>query len=121
METIQECHRRLAAILGPGAEPVEVLLRAEEHRGYWRPHRVRVVLLAESHVYTTLEELGRTISVPISVPVDLPPGFVRLVYCLGYGENHLLSCPITTPANTGTPQFWKIFYSCVHPALTTRS
>ena len=54
METIQECHRRLAAILGPGAEPVEVLLRAEEHRRYWRPDRVRVVLLAESHVYTTL-------------------------------------------------------------------
>jgi hypothetical protein len=115
METIQECHRRLAAILGSEAEPVEVLLRAEEHRHYWRPDRVKVVLLAESHVYTTLEELGRTVSFPMSVPADLPRGFVRLVYCLGYGENRLLSRPITTPRNTGTPQFWKIFYSCVHP------
>jgi hypothetical protein len=44
----------------------------------------------------------------------MPRGFVRLVYCLGYGENRLLDVPITQPRNTGTPQFWKIFYSCVN-------
>jgi hypothetical protein len=62
------------------------------------------------------------------MPKDLPPNFVRFVYCLGYGENDLLDKPIT--ANSGTPQFWKIFYSCVNdvtsngdfaPILKTRT
>jgi hypothetical protein len=73
-----------------------------------------VILLAESHVYTTSEELMRTISLPSSAPGDLPRGFVRLVYCLGYGENRLLNRPIEEPPNRGTPQFWKIFHSCVN-------
>ena len=103
MDTILECHGRLAALLGPGAESVDVLRRAEEHRCYWRPKRVKVVLLAESHVYTTPDELARNIALPASAPADLPRGFVRLVYCLGYGENRLLNRPIATPANTGTP------------------
>jgi hypothetical protein len=118
MDTILECHSRLAALLGSDAEPLDVLRRAEEHRSYWRPERVKVVLLAESHVYTTPEELARTISLPTSAPVDLPRGFVRLVYCLGYGENRLLNRSIESPANTGTPQFWKIFYSCANPIVT---
>ena len=118
MDTVLECHSRLAALLGAGAESVNVLRRAEEHRRYWRPARVKVVLLAESHVYTTSEELARTISLPASAPADLPRGFVRLVYCLGYGENRLLSRSIESPANSGTPQFWKIFYSCVNPVAT---
>jgi hypothetical protein len=115
MDTVLECHSRLAGLLGAGAESVDVLRRAEEHRSYWRPERVKVVLLAESHVYTTTEELTRTISLPTSAPADLPRGFVRLVYCLGYGENRLLNRSIDSPANTGTPQFWKIFYSCANP------
>lgn len=114
MDTVLECHDRLAPLLGSGAESLAVLRRAEEHRLYWRPQRVRVVLLAESHVYTTPDELARTIALPTAAPPDLPRGFVRLVYCLGYGENRLLNRPIESPANTGTPQFWKIFYSCTN-------
>jgi hypothetical protein len=41
----------------------------------------------------------------------LPRGFVRLVYCLAYGENELLDEAIES--NKGTPQFWKIFFSCL--------
>lgn len=47
-----------------------------------------------------------------------PPAFVRFVYCLGYGKNRLLDRPITSPANSGTPQFWKIFCSCVNPVVS---
>ena len=35
------------------------------------------------------------------------------VYCLGYGENDILDRRITEPPNAGTPQFWRIFVSCV--------
>ena len=114
MDSVSECHVRVSALLGGGAESLEILRRAEEHRNYWRPDPVKVVLLAESHVYTTAEEATRAISIPAAAPADLPRGFVRLVYCLGYGENRLLSRTIESPANTGTPQFWKIFYSCAH-------
>jgi hypothetical protein len=55
---------------------------------------------------------------PEHVQEDVPGGFVRLVYCLGYGENRLLDQPITSPKNSGTPQFWKIFYSCVNRVRT---
>jgi hypothetical protein len=115
LDTLSDCHRRLSSLLGPDAEPLEVLARAEEHRHYWRPARVRVILLAESHVYTTSDELTRTISLTSTAPPDLPRGFVRLVYCLGYGENRLLNRPVESPPNKGTPQFWKVFHSCVNP------
>lgn len=59
--------------------------------------------------------------VPTSfVPSDVPRGFVRLVYCLGYGENWLLNHPINNPSNTGTLQFWKIFYRCINPVQSNR-
>lgn len=114
MDALEECHSRLARLLGPIAEPVEVLRHAEEHRAYWRPERVRVILLAESHVYTTTSELERRVILPDMPGNDIPRGFVRLVYCLGYGENELLDRPVITPRNSGTRQFWQIFYSCVN-------
>jgi hypothetical protein len=114
LNALTECHRQLAKLLGPGAEPVEVLARAEEHRDYWRPKRTSVVLLAESHVYTTCSELARKATHLDSAENGVPRGFVRLVYCLGYGENALLDQDINTPKNSGTPQYWKLFYSCVH-------
>jgi hypothetical protein len=117
MDALEECHSRLARLLGPGAEPIEVLRQAEAHRAYWRPEQVRVVLLAESHVYTTTPESERRVILPRVAGLDVgevPRGFVRLVYCLGYGENGLLDRPILDPKNAGTPQFWKIFYSCLH-------
>jgi hypothetical protein len=49
---------------------------------------------------------------PLRMKAGIPRDFVRLVYCIGYGENKLLDSPIQK--NTGTPQFWKIFYSCVN-------
>jgi len=63
-------------------------------------------------------ELARTIALPATVSQDLPRGFVRLVYCIGYGENELLNRVVEFPRNGGTPQFWKILYSCAN-AITT--
>ena len=110
---LRQAHARLEGILGPGAEPISVSERAEQHRRYWQPERTRVVLLAESHVFTESAELDSALCTDAVVPVDLPRGFVRLVYSLGYGENELLSTPIYDPPNKGTPQFWKIFQNCI--------
>lgn len=127
---LKECHRQLAKVLGPDAEPIEVLVRVEEHRAYWQPDRARVILLAESHVYTTCSELAHRVVRSDLVESGVPQQFVRLVYCLGYGENEILDQPINAPKNSGTPLYWKLFYSCVHevdsnedfaPILVTRT
>lgn len=101
--------------------PLDSLV-VEQHRRYWRPKKPRLVLLAESHVYTTAAELCRAVEaekVLVLPPNDLPRGFVRFVYCLGYGENELLDNWIE--CNSGTPQFWKIFYSCINPIKSNKS
>ena len=50
----EDCHSALAQLIGPEMEPISVIHRVEEHRAYWRPETTRLVLLAESHVYTTI-------------------------------------------------------------------
>jgi len=72
-------------------------------------------LLAESHVYTNKRdfeiECDRFILHRI-IP-NYPLRFVRFVYCLGYGEDKLLTQKRVDIKNTGTPQYWKIFSSCI--------
>jgi hypothetical protein len=61
-------------------------------------------------VFTTDEDFRSSVRRPL-LPEDArhaPDPFVRLVYCLGYGESDLPS-PRPVNANGGTPQFWKIF------------
>jgi hypothetical protein len=71
---------------------------------------VRLLLIAESHVYTSSEDLSLRIRLE-RLPVEaqhVPTEYVRLVYCLGYGETSVLSGkPIY--GNAGTWQFWNIF------------
>ena len=78
-------------------------------RNAFRPRRVRVLLLAESHV---AEQRGDT-KVKVAIPdgildnASVPNGFCRLVYCLGYGESEL--CRPKPQSNPGTIQFWDLF------------
>jgi hypothetical protein len=106
-KALQDTHDALANILGPGAEPIDVLCAAERHRRFWRPDTTRVVLLAESHVYTSRRSSSEpyVASGATHRPAACSLGtFIRL----GYGENALLDRPIDTPRNSGTPQYWKI-------------
>jgi len=124
------CHRQLAQLDGWSMEPAEAIQRVDAHRMWWRPSKVRLVLLAESHVYTSAADLEHKISRNQIIPSNAPHDFVRFVYCLGYGENDILDRPILQPRNGGTPQFWKLFYSCANqvrnnddfaPVQTTRT
>jgi len=112
LTTLRDAYDQLGRLL-PEVEPFDALERAEAHRAFWRPPAVRVVLLAESHVFTSAPDMERRIVRLPGAPVGIPPGFVRLVYCLGYGENDILDRRITEPPNAGTPQFWRIFASSV--------
>ena len=96
-------------------DSLDVVKQVEEYRRFWKPEKVNVILLAESHVYTDDFDFASKLDKRIldKIVASYPSRLVRFVYCLGYGENQLLETATTKRKNTGTPQFWKIFCSCV--------
>lgn len=95
--------------IGCEIEPASVLRAVAAHREYWRPEQVLVLLLAESHVMTREMELSAGMSLQAYGHAGAPSEFVRLVYCLGYGEKELVP---TVKPNEGTWQFWRLFAAC---------
>jgi hypothetical protein len=93
----------------------DVIRQVENYRQFWKPEKINVILLAESHVYTDEMDFEREFckSIIQKILPNYPTHFVRFVYCLGYGEDELLTGTRTLRRNAGTPQFWKIFSSCV--------
>jgi len=92
-------------------EPFCVVKSVNDHRNFWKPNKVKVLLLAESHVYTTITEYDNIMRYDgLAELIGCPTNYVRLVYCLGYGEKDL----VKLTANSGTPQYWKIFAACVN-------
>ena len=109
---LERCYHRLRNLLGDGSEPFGVVEAGEQHRQYWKPSHVRVLLIAESHVYTKAEECVRMTGAARFGPEGIPDQFIRLVYCLGYGEPSYIGSYVA--ANPGTWQYWQIFFSCVN-------
>jgi len=110
MSDLEKCYEKLKGIYGSEIEPLDVVEAVEKHRQFWRPAKVNVLLIAESHVYTKKNECA-----PCTYPdglSNLPSDFVRFVYCLGYGEQDV--APTSVIKNPGTSQFWQIFYSCIN-------
>ncbi len=109
---LHDCYNQLQEILSDGIEPYESVELVERYRRYWKPDKVRIILLAESHVFTTPSDR----SIPVSKIAQLPgypTDYAKFVYCLAYGEKELTGSS-KHPKRDGTPQFWKIFYSCLH-------
>ncbi len=97
-------------IQGFSPDSLKVVKTVINHRNYWKPLQVRTLLLAESHVYTADEECSIKLNYPDHDDFsELPAEFVRLVYCLGYGEWELVP---DVSDNAGTWQYWKIFAAC---------
>ena len=112
-DKLRACYDELSELLEDNAdppEPWESVKLVEEYRRYWRPDNVRVILLAESHVYTTDEERKFQLSPHKDLP-NYPQDYARFVYCLADGENSLLANG-HPEKNLGTLQLWKLFYSC---------
>jgi hypothetical protein len=89
-----------------GNETAAVLAAVAAHRAYWRPAEVRLLVLSESHVLTRESELAVKVPLAVFGHPEAPTSFVRLLYCLGYGERDL--CDGHLQGNAGSPQFWKL-------------
>ena len=94
-----------------GTESAAVLAAAAAHRGYWRPARVRLLVLSESHVWTRDSEAEAAVPLEQFGHPGAPRPFVRMVYCLGYGERSLVQASLRS--NFGSPQFWKLLAEAV--------
>ncbi len=103
--SLRESYERIKQIV-ENPDSFEVVENVETYRNLWKPDRVNVVLLAESHVHTSQDDF-------LEWSYGKNPTYggrlVRFVYCLGYGEN-----VVKISSNPGTSQFWKILYSCLH-------
>lgn len=110
MQNLNNAYFNIKRILGEDTEPIESVQLVEAYRRFLKPEKVRVILLAESHVFTHDEDRKIPL-LPISNLLGLPEQYARFVYCLGYGEKSLTRSE-QHPKRDGTPQFWKILYSC---------
>lgn len=92
-------------------EPFSIIKSVDDHKRYWKPKNVRVLLLAESHAHTLIVDHNNAIKYNNLHELDnCPTNYVKIVYCLGYGEGKLTGLV----DNSRTWQFWRIFTSCVN-------
>lgn len=110
MQKLNETYLKIKRILGEDTESLDSVQLVENYRRFFKPEKVCVVLLAESHVFTHDEDRKVPI-LPIPDFPGYPAQYARFVYCLGYGEKTLTRSELH-PKRDGTPQFWKIFFSC---------
>src|SRR5947208_15221372 len=111
--SVAESYRRTKDLV-PTPDPLEVVEAVEGYRNFWKPERVAVVLLAESHVHTSHEDFAHKWSFVKDAAYE--GNFVRFVYCLAYGERKLADMP----SNRGTWKFWRILYSCLNPVTKNK-
>lgn len=118
-EWVRQTHARGCDLLRRSEiepESLAAALAIEEHRWFWKPPKVRLVLIAESHTRTSEQDLAVQIDLEKLIPLlkegaPMPPScFVGLVYCLGYGEPELLlGCHDDRLRRRNTVQFWNLF------------
>lgn len=101
---------------GQGLEPPEVAIAVEAWRQAWRPERLRLLLLAESHMAGTAAELAAPLLPAPGWPMRA--GFVRHLYCPAYGEPSLAP---GVARNAGTPQYWGLLAGAEGSTAPTRA
>jgi len=104
---LHEWARQWAIALEAQPESPEYLASVAAWRDAWRPARVRILLVAESHVAERPGDTDVRVHLSFGIPETLPQTYCRLVYCLGYGEDW--TCEPQPEKNPGTRQYWDIF------------
>ena len=119
-KALEATYSALKSLLGEDCEAFESVQVANSYYQYWRPEKVKVIILAESHVSTSksfschgpifdkrllgVNEDGNSVYAG-------PVKFCSLVYCLGYGENDALIVDENTNATIPkeqNPGTWQV-------------
>ncbi|HIJ82800.1 MAG TPA: hypothetical protein HPQ00_01180 [Magnetococcales bacterium] len=116
MDSLRTCYDKIKNVIGSEIEPYESVELVERYRQFWKPEVANVILLAESHVHTDDEDREFSLNEKNNL-YSYPSKYARFVYCLAYGENTLIKNG-EPMKNTGTYQYWKLFYSCVNKVQT---
>ncbi len=119
---LRASHKIMESFLPKGdCEDFDVMKVAESYYTYWRPEQVKVILLAESHVFTerqrVLEGPGLDPLLMKQIGYNGPTKHLSLIYSLTYGENDAFDIrqsmeEYDKKRNMGTPQFWSILAAC---------
>jgi hypothetical protein len=107
----------------PPMDPVQKAITANWNYALHFPHKVKLLLIAESHASTHESIYGaKCITSPEGIPcVPKHMGHLSLVHCLTYGEVDVLDleeCEDAVPAavlasaKAGTNTFWKMLATC---------
>jgi hypothetical protein len=118
------CYQKILSIFGDHSESYESVELIEQYRQYWRPEKVNIILLAESHVFTSNTDRSFKLNDVKDDDVLLtgyPDSYAKFVYCLAYGEETLTKGDNHPAIADGTPQFWKILYSCINKVESNES
>ena len=110
MSELKDVYDRLYKILGESIEPFGSVDLVDRYRKYFKPDNVRTILLAESHVFTSDIERMSEVAELSDLP-GCPREYAKFVYCLAYGEEKLVESKEKIK-NSGSPQFWKVLFSC---------
>ncbi len=114
LDTLQKCYDEIAPIWGDGCESFESIALVESYRRCRRPEQVRVILLAESHIFTADTDRMLSVRAFDELP-GYPTQFAKFVYCLAYGERLNIEGN-SFPSKANASQFWKLLYSCRYKA-----
>ncbi len=60
--TLEETYYEIYRVFGNNVEPLESVQLVEKYRRYFKPYTVRIILLAESHVFTS--DKDRQVAIP---------------------------------------------------------
>ena len=112
-EQLKKCYDCIKALLPPSdCECFHSVEIADSYYNFFKPDKVKVVLLAESHAFTSEYHANNGPMVDLDIlskeEYDGPRAFNAIVYCLTYGEAKLDD----NAPNDGTPQFWKFLACC---------
>jgi len=117
MVSLEQAYNRIKDAYGQ-IDSFKIVKDVVNYRNFWKPlGRINVILLAESHVYTSDEDFKIELDYSNFGRLNLsnyPRSFVRFVYCIGYSEPKLYANKPTDPnfKNPGTWQYWKLFCAC---------
>ena len=121
---LRSAHNAIHKLLPEGdCEPFASVEVANQYYEYLKPSKVKIILLAESHSYTSEEDSKQGGILDVSkLPMDWEHGpreYVSLVCCPAYGETEILThregqsdLKIPNSAENGTSQFWKLLETC---------